>query len=424
LHSHGPGGGGRNPEIFLKVRFKNPRKQPIRLFRQEKSAQSNRSPRLLDGNELADSVHDKRCAIEGAKIAILSAVHQPVGSVNGRTALAQLAAQDGERFFEAALEILERMPDSSTERGTVHSKLCDCPAFLIQLTRPDRFSRSKLLELCRNFIQFDKRLDVRLADLLPHRHEDSHHLSPDSIAGILDVLNEISAGPRLVLLLNHLTDYPDPVVAERAVVLMGRRIQNSSWSQRFLTAQDEGMRASAVESMWGRKSPAARTALWGCVNDTSSQVAGKAVFGLHLLGESGIDEIVTGMLDDTRPSFRSTAAEVMGKIGREEYAELLMKATTDIDPGVRLEAKRALVNIRRPIRQQEAAAAAALPDLPVSEPPVLALPLESPALDLPVPEPPVLATPLESPAPELPLETPRREPQFEIHLDGRYTGRR
>ena len=393
---------------------------------------------MQDGNELGASLQDKKSALQAAKVAILSAVHQPVGSVNGRTALAQLAAQDCELFFEAAFELLENMPDSSAECATAYCKLCDCPAFLIQLTRPDRFSKSKLLEICRHFIKFDKRLDVRLADLLPHRYEDVYHLPPESIAGILDVLNEISAGPRLVLLLNHLTDYPDPVVAERAVVLMGRRIQNSSWSHKFLTAHDEGMRASAVEAMWGRKTPAARTALWGCVNDTSNKVAGNAVLGLHLLGESGVDEIVTGMLGDTRPSFRSTAAELMGRIGRVEYAELLVNATTDADSHVRLEAKRALVNIRRPIRQQETAAAAALPVPPDTHPPVGAPEPPAPVpfvSELPVPKPAVPVAPVhdlsvpgapapEPPAPEPPAEPSQPEYLFEIHLDGRHTGTR
>ena len=438
---------------------------------------------MLNGNELADRVQDNRRAVQATKVAILSAIHQPVGSVNGRTALAELAGQNGELFFEAAFALLEEMPDSA-ERTAMYGKLCDCPEFLIQLTRPDRFSRTQLLELCRNFIRFDKRLDVRLADLLPHRYENDHRLPPETVACILDILNEISAGPRLVLLLNHLTDYPDPVVAERAVVLMGRRIQNSSWSQRYLTASEDGLRASAVESMWGRKSPAARTALWGCVNDASHQVVGNAVFGLHLLGESGVDEIVTGMLDDTRPPFRSAAAQAMGKIGKEEYAELLVKATTDPDPSVRLEAKRALVNIRRPIRLQEMAAAAAppaplppqppTPDVSASERPApvpasgrpapvpaSARPAPVPASERPVPEPacgrpvpepapvptsgqPAIETPLpetpapvpaserpatetpapEAPDPEPPAETPKSVPRFEIHLDGRYTSTR
>lgn len=364
--------------------------------------------RLQNGNELADRLEDNRCAVQATKVAILSAVHQPVGSVTGRTALAELASHNGELFFEAALGLLEEMPDSP-ERAAMYGRLCDCPEFLIQLTRPDRFSKSKRLNLCRNFIQFDKRLDIRLADLLPHRRDDTYRLPPETIAGILDILNEISTGPRLVLLLNHLTDHPDQMVAERAVVLMGRRIQNSSWSQRYLMASDGGLRASAVESMWGRKTPAARTALWGCVNDASHQVVGNAVFGLHLLGEGGVDEIVTGMLDDARPPFRSTAAQVMGKIAKEEYADVLVKATTDTDPNVRLEAKRALVNIRRPIRRQELAAAMAQPTPP-------------PVPEPPVPVPPVPEAPLpEPPLPEAPVETPKSAPPFEIHLDGHYT---
>jgi hypothetical protein len=346
--------------------------------------------------ELARRSQESKGAVYAMQVAISSVVRQAAGSATAREVLHDLASRDQELFFDGAMALLDSL-EFSSERTAVYQSLGECPEFLIQLTRIDRFSRSKLLELCSNFLKVDTRLDVHLADILPRRYEDKYGVPPATAARILDILNEISVGPRLVLLLSHLTKHPDPEVAEKAVVLTGRRISNTSWQQRHLTSNNEGVRAAALEAMWGKNTPAARNVMWGHARDSSHRVAGNALIGLHKLGETGVREIVTGMLDDARPPFRSTAVKVMGQTGDEHYTEPLVRATMDSDSGVRLEAKRALAAIRRPIlRQQELAAQAALAAPP--EPPQEAV----------VPPP----------------EEPRQEDvgmDFRIRLDGRHT---
>jgi hypothetical protein len=312
------------------------------------------------------------------QVAIRSVIGQSAGSETARVLLHDLAERDRELFFEGAIALLESQSEPR-DRTAAFNSLGECPEFLIQLTRIDRFSRSELLELCVNFMKFDKRLDVHLADILPRRYENRYDLPPAVTARILDILNEISVGPRLVLLLNHLTGYPDPLVSEKAVVLTGRRLCNASWQQRHLASDHEGVRAGAVEAMWGRNTPAARTAMWGLLRDESHRVVGNALFGLHLLGETGVRELVTRMLDDVRPPFRSTAARLMGQIGDEQYTEPLRRATTDSDSNVRLEAKRALAAIRRPIlRQQDLAAQTAPPARPACQETVAETAVETP----------------------------------------------
>ena len=382
--------------------------------------------------ELAQRFIERKQAIQTTRIAIRSAIGQAAGSIGARTALRELAARDSELFFEAALSILDADPGGE-DPSNPSARLCECPEFLIQLTRPERFSYAKLLEMCRRLIRFDPRLDVRLSDLLPKRHEDKYRLNPLALARILEVLNEISVGPRLVLLLTHLTDHPDVKVRAKAIVLMGRRICNSAWPHRHLASSEAGIRASAVEALWGRNTPTARTALWDCVRDAHQQVAGKALFGLHLLGESEVGKLAADMLDDERPPFRSTAAEVMGKIGSADFTAPLMKAATDSDATVRLEAKRALVIIRQPIRQQESLAAAEAREAALNAPPTPphapatpnAPPTPPPAETTPPPEettpPPEETTP--PPALEQ-LAEPVRMPDFNLRLDGRHTSTR
>lgn len=328
-------------------------------------------------------------AFDAARFAIRVAVEAPRSAAIDRTALHSIASHDRPLFFEAALAVLDELPDGRP-RVSAYTRLCELPEFLLELIRPDRYSQSRLIDLCSGFIQYDRRLDLHLAQLLPRRQEDNYHLAPHLIVRILDVLNEISVGSRLVFPLSHLTEHPDPAVAERAVVLMGRRIRNAAWPQRRLSSTEESVRAGAVEALWGQNSAAARSALWNCVNDASHRVMGKAIFGLHLLGEAAVAELVTGMIHDTRPPFRSTAARVLGKIGKEEYASLLAEALNDEDPRVRLEAKRALAAIRRAIQREQAAAASVEPQ------------------------------PVPTPEPALP-EEPESEIDLSLHLDGRHT---
>jgi hypothetical protein len=350
-------------------------------------------------SELVQRFSDSSGAICAMQISIRTALCQAAGCATGRAALHEISTRDPEVFFEAAIRVLESMA-GLPEPPEAYARLVACPEFLIQLTRPDRFSRAKLLELCRTYIKAAKRLDINLADLLPRRQEDKYQLPPATVAHILDILNDLSVGPRLVLILGHLTDHPDPMVAERAVVLMGRRICNATWPQRHLAAEDEGVRAGAVESMWGRDTPVARTAMWQCVKDSSDRVVGNALLGLHYLGENSVARLATDMLDDSRPAFRSTAAKVMGRIGNAEYTEPLTRATKDAEPAVRNEAIRALVSIRRPIlRQQDTVTKA------------------------PTPEPVVLAGPLDESPVDTPVETPH-VPVYQVWLDGKHTSAR
>jgi HEAT repeats len=232
-------------------------------------------------------------------------------------------------------------------------RLLGCPAFLIELTRKERFSLRKLLQVSRSFAGMDPSLDIRLANLLPGRREDPYGLRPEIVARILEVLNDISVGPKLILPLGHLTSHPHPAVAEKAALLIGRRIHNFGWLQRRLESGGPGIRAGVLEGLWGSDTPQARRTMRKYLNDTSERVVGNAVFGLHLLRESDSVELVGRMLSDERPAFRATAAYLAGRIGTPEVNALLRRARNDDDAFVRLAAKQSMVQLRRTARMEE-----------------------------------------------------------------------
>jgi len=345
--------------------------------------------------------------------------HRRGANASVRAAVREIAQDDPGSFFAAALAVLESAPDPR-RYPHLYATLLDCPQFLIELMRPDRYRRDQLLEACRNFIKMDTRLDIRLARLVPGRSEDRHQLDTAHIVRILDILNEISPGPKLVLIMNHLTGHPDSRVASKAILLMGRRIQNSHWVDRHASSDDPRKRASVVEALWGHRSAWCRQTLWKAIRDENNRVVGNALVGLHLLGDSRVRDLVRCMLQDPRVPFRYTAAWVMSKMGDLEFLEPLRAALADPDQQVRQAARRALVTIRRPIVRQQQLEMIALSEA-----------VQAGAAAAMSPEPPPAApeTPLPNGRPAEPAREPAEEkaveyPEFNLHLDGTFKSRR
>lgn len=263
------------------------------------------------------------------------------GSRGTGAAIRQAGAQANSAA--AVLAVLGEAPEA--DRRWLYAQLTEGPEFLVQLADSTRFSRAELLAACRGLMALDSLLDVHLARLLPGRQGDSV-LSPESAVQVLDVLDEISPGGRLIQLLNHLTQHPDSRIASRATLFIGKRLRNPEWVSHLMASPDDRVRASVVESLWDASARAA-CRLRAALKDKNNRVVGNALIGLHHLGEQGVVEFVKQMIRDRRPPFRWTAAWVMGKIGSREFIELLQQAVQDKDAQVRRSAERALTAIQQ-----------------------------------------------------------------------------
>ncbi|MDE3164442.1 MAG: HEAT repeat domain-containing protein, partial [Acidobacteriota bacterium] len=317
-----------------------------------------------------------------------------------RTALAELAESHPAAFFHAGLSLLlsDGIPPFVHRRSPL---LIERREFLAGLADPSLLRWPEAAEICRRLMVLDPWLDLRLARLAPARDEQSLELATSSILRLLDILQEISTGPRLIAVLGHLVSHSHPQVASKAALFLGRRIHNPSWSDRLNRASDSRLRANAIESLWGRHAPWARNLLVNAVADDNNRVAGNALVGLHLLGVPEFPRLATAMLADPRPAFRQTAAWVMGRTGDPEFlGPLQQAAAADPAPAVRGAALRALVKIRK----------AAAPEPAVEPAPV---PVPVPVADA-APQPPPEAAPALPEPPAPPAEGPL------LHLDGSF----
>lgn len=257
------------------------------------------------------------------------------------TALQPLAARAPDSFFAAALSLFGSTVDVRARRR-LYDAVAECPQFWVELLRTGRFDRFALLDVCRFLMTIEDLLDVRLARMLPGRHTNDSQMNPETVLRVLELLDQLSPGSRLILLLNHLTMHPDRRIAAKSTLLVGRRLRNQDWVAQHLDSDDGRVRASAVEGLWGVTSPQAHASLWASLKDKNNRVVGNALIGLHRLGEPGVHEFVKRMIEDPRPPFRWTAAWVMGKIGAEEFTEYLERAVRDQEPHVQRAAERAL----------------------------------------------------------------------------------
>ena len=279
----------------------------------------------------------------------------------------RMASQLPDLFLGAAVKYLESRDDSAAHR-LLASMMLRHPLAHEEIADPGRGALERSIALFMRLWKVDPSFDVKLARKLPDRHGLNHCEAFDAPRSyrVLDVLDETSTGRRLVPVLGHLIDSTDPRIAAKATLFIGKRIQSAEWAARQLTRNDPSVRANAVESIWGLKSPTAQTLLEVCAGDASSHVAGNALVGLHMLGKPGVVEQINSMANGATHNVRSTAAWTMGRIGDSAFVDPLTELLRDDHPEVRGAALRSLLQIRK--------AEAAAPELVapvVEEPPVV-----------------------------------------------------
>lgn len=259
----------------------------------------------------------------------------------GAEMLQVLAEKDCNLFFTASIARLELKAVSPVDRKR-SLRLLATPAFLLKLVRTELFSTRELKDFCARYVREDSLLDVKLARLMPGSRSDSYHLETRIVLRILDVLDEISPGPRLLMIIGHLAHYPDQHVASKAALLVGRRLQSCEWVERHISSTDPRIRANVTEALWGVDSALAAHTLRQCLRDKNNRVYGNAMVGLHMLGDLNVRWRIHHLTKDRRPEFRQTAAWVIGELNDSEFTPLLERLLLDPIEGVRLSAEIAL----------------------------------------------------------------------------------
>ena len=257
-----------------------------------------------------------------------------------------IASKAPDIFIQEAFLHLQSGLESSAHRHLA-TLLLGNPSAIALVANPTFLRLDQAITVAKRLMEVDSLFDAKLARK-SHGRDSAGGGLPEAVAErVLDILNEISRDTRIVPILEHLTEHPTSRIAAKATLVIGRRIPNSSWLGRQLRNPDYRIRANAVEALWGVDSPSAREALNFIVIDPHNRVVGNAVFGLHLLKAGEVSQYIDTMLKNPAPSFRWTAAWVMGKTEKPEFVDRLHRMMLDDTPGVRRAALRALFHIKK-----------------------------------------------------------------------------
>ncbi|HTX33420.1 MAG TPA: HEAT repeat domain-containing protein [Bryobacteraceae bacterium] len=277
---------------------------------------------------------------------------------DGRTALAWLVAHfhqdpshcrplireilgaDRRAFLPKALEVLHEGPES---RGAqyVMTLLVANDLLLPALCDPS-LDREQAVALARGALRVDSMADITLAKALVHRNEET----VAHPARLMDILDAISSGPRILPSLLRLLHHDDPHIRSKAVLMIGRGSRGVRWVERRLADPDPRVRANAIESMWGLNRPEAHSLLQKALRDPNNRVAANAVLGLYLLGDCASIPELLKMGENHAPPWRSTAAWAMGETADPRFLIAIAERLRDAEPAVRRRAYWALTRVK------------------------------------------------------------------------------
>ena len=128
--------------------------------------------------------------------------------------------------------------------------------------------------------------------------------------------------------------------------MIGRGNRSVKWVREKLSDADARIRANAVESLWSVDTEESRDLLQSMLRDPDNRVAGNALLGLYLLGDSAVIPEMWRRSADASPMFRATCAWVMGETGDPRFSEVVAGMLKDPVKAVRKRAFSAMGKLK------------------------------------------------------------------------------
>ncbi len=266
--------------------------------------------------------------------------------VRTRNRIRELVETDPQSFRNDALRLLKTPSSSRGVRYVV--KLLVSNDFLFQALCDPAMSMPESLALARAAIKVEPLIDIAVAKQLA---EAVGELTPETACRVLDVLDEISNGNRIMRSLMRLLQQTNPQIRTKAVLMVGRARRSVKWVQSRFAESDPRKRANSVEALWGIDTVEARDALRAGTRDGSNRVAGNALVALHRMGDPWMIQEVMKMATAEDWLFRASAAWVMGETGDPRFLGTLGNMMRDGNALVRRRTFAALGKIKNAMAQ-------------------------------------------------------------------------
>jgi len=287
--------------------------------------------------------------------------------------LRRLLEKDPAGFFQAACRILKESADKAGTEPLLEV-LWSSSLLLTSLIDPRLLPLAAATSLARRWVAFDPMVDIKLLQIGFPLGEDDAIAPPDMAQArrALEIVSELPPNRHVLLSLAKLLRNLDPYIRSKAALLYARASRNPDWVRKMLAESDARVRANAVEGLWDTSSPLAATLFREAALDPDHRVAANALIGLHRCGEA--DDVVTDVLGNMarsqNPLARAAAAFAIGQIRMPDCVSMLEHLLRDSDAGVRGQALRSLISVRRLDRRETAGEKAPAPEADVAAEPV------------------------------------------------------
>jgi HEAT repeat protein len=267
-----------------------------------------------------------------------------------RRLIREILQTQRESFYAAAIEILKGDTDSRAVQFLV--ALLVSANLLFRALCDPALDRRQATALARRAIRVEPQVDAVLARQLVDACMANPGADGSNVAErLMEILGEISDGPRILPSLMRILRNDNPYLRSKAVLMIGRGNHSLKWVKRRLADTDSRVRANAVEAMWGMDTAAARELLDLASRDSSNRVAGNALLGQYLIGDSSTVCELAKMAGHPYAAFRRTAAWVMGETGDPRFSEILGRMLADSHAEVRKNAFTAVGQIRAAVTE-------------------------------------------------------------------------
>lgn len=236
-------------------------------------------------------------------------------------------------------------PGEKTDPFLLEKIWCD-DHLLDALCEPGQFEPHAALTVARQMMERYQNFDTRLVNELM--------ALPDVTAGkdrrierCLEILDAVSSGRRIIMPIMPLMKSQNPRVRSKVARILGSRVDNLTWTRKFLGEVDDRTRANIIESLWGNDSPEIRELLWQAVDDGNNRVRGNAILALYHLGVASVLPSIRALSESQTPNCRATAAWLMGASGDPRFRSVLKSLRQDAEATVRAAALRSLVQLNK-----------------------------------------------------------------------------
>ena len=235
--------------------------------------------------------------------------------------------------------------------------LWSTPVLLSSLIDPSMLPLSSAIAFARRWVAFDPMLDIKLLAIGYPSGATFGDVAIDAAGSrrALEIISELPPNRHILPPLARLLRSTDAYVRSKAALMYARGSDNPEWVRKMLADTDVGVRANAVEGLWGTKTASARSVFKEAALDRDHRVRVNGLLGSSFSGDREVDvqAALLGMAGMSNPTVRAAAAFAMGKIMDAIYVPVLDGLIKDPEGQVRRQALQALISIRRHNRRDD-----------------------------------------------------------------------